>query len=89
MKAVSMSVRGLEKDCLERLKAQAKSEGVSLNTLVLGILRGNEDLPRLPAVHDDLDGLVGTWSDEDLERFDRAMVLFSSPMTVPPSSGAS
>ena len=89
MKAVSMSVRGLEKDCLERLKAQAKREGVSLNTLVLGILRGNEDLPRHPAVHDDLDGLVGTWSDEDLERFDRAMVLFSSSITDLPSSGAS
>ena len=88
MKPVSMSVRGLEKDCLERLKSRAKSEGVSLNTLVLGILRGKEDLSRHPTVYDDLDRLVGTWSDEDLERFDRAMALFSIPMTRTPSPGA-
>ena len=79
MKPVSMSVRGLEKEKLEELKVRAKKEGVSLNTLVLGILQGKEEGPRQPLIHDDLDRFVGTWSDEDMERFERAMSLFCSP----------
>jgi len=78
LKPVSMSVRGLDKELLDRLKVRAKSEGVSLNTLVLGILSGREEPSRSPVVFDDLDRLVGSWSDEDQERFVRAMAPFSS-----------
>lgn len=77
LKPVSMSVRGLDKELLDRLKVRAKSEGVSLNTLVLGILSGREESSRSPVVFDDLDRLVGSWSDEDQERFVRAMAQFS------------
>ena len=87
VKPVSMSVRGLEKEKLEELKVRAKKEGVSLNTLVLGILQGKEEGPRQPLIHDDLDRLVGTWSDEDMERFDRAMALFCGPTERPQLPG--
>lgn len=75
-----MSIRGLDEQTLARLKQQAEQEGSSLNGLVLRMLQGSTaDSPSSNALRkfDDLDGLGGTWSEEDAQNFERHTLAFA------------
>ena len=66
----NISLRGLDQELAGRLQQTAKSEGKSVNQLVLETLRrhfGLDRTKRFTRVYHDLDALFGTWSDEDYE----------------------
>lgn len=70
-----LRVRGFGDD-VERLRAVARAEGVSLNEAVLRLLRKGAGLPSNEAgnvIGDALDHLAGTWTDADLREFDEAV----------------
>jgi plasmid stability protein len=67
----TMTLRGIDDTLAKSLKELARNEGVSLNALVLRIIReatGSEKRKRT-ILHHDLDCLAGTWSAEDEEAF--------------------
>lgn len=76
----SMSIRGLDEQTLAQLKQQADQEGGSLNSLVLRLLQGAAPAgPSAGALRkfDDLDGLAGTWSEQDAQDFARHTAAFA------------
>ena len=71
----TMTLRGIDDTLAKSLKELANNEGVSLNTLVLRIIReatGTVKRKRT-VLHHDLDGLAGTWSAEDEAEFKSAI----------------
>lgn len=67
----TMTLRGIDDTLATSLKELARNEGISLNALVLRIIReaaGVEKRKR-SALHHDLDSLAGTWSAEDEAAF--------------------
>ena len=67
----NISLRGLDEELAGRLQQTAKSEGKSVNQLVLDILRwrfGLDKVKRFSNVYNDLDTLFGAWSNEEYER---------------------
>lgn len=70
----TMTLRGIDDTLAKSLKELARNEGVSLNALVLRIIReatGIEKRKRT-ILHHDLDSLAGTWSAEDEADFHAA-----------------
>lgn len=74
----AMTIRGLDHAAAARLKAEAMSRGVSVNSLLKQLVREglNLDRPRRGEPHTDLDALAGTWSDEEASAFEQATELF-------------
>lgn len=71
----NLSVRGVEPSTLAALKAIARKEGVSVNTLVLRLIDqalGKGSGKPVKRRHDDLDALVGAWSAEEAAEFEAA-----------------
>lgn len=70
----NVTLRNLDDVLYEALKQRAKSENVSLNTLLLRLIGESTGMkkPRRTALHHDLDALAGTWSEADAEAFARA-----------------
>ena len=67
----SMSVRGLEQAQLNDLKDEAQRQGISLNRLALQRLTGTQDVAQ--GIHNDLDALIGTWTEQDADAFASAI----------------
>ena len=66
----NISLRGLDEELAGRLQQTAKSEGKSVNQLVLETLRrrfGLDRDKRFTRVYHDLDALFGVWSDVEYE----------------------
>lgn len=67
----SITIRGIDDITAKRLKDLAKKEGLSINALVLKILRqalGVEKKKRA-IIYTDLDELAGTWTEEEYQAF--------------------
>lgn len=67
----SITIRGIDDITAKRLKDLAKKEGLSINALVLKILRqalGIEKKKRA-IIYTDLDELAGTWTEEEYQAF--------------------
>jgi len=77
-KSASMTVRGIDEKTSAVLKEKARRDGISINALTLRIIREGLGLDRkkTPLVHTDLDYLAGTWSDTDVNEFERAVSVF-------------
>lgn len=73
----NISVRGLDDARLERLKQEARGEGVSLNRKVLQVLQGSTAAPGSDG-HHDLDALIGAWNQDDSEAFSAAVSPFEA-----------
>ena len=71
----TMTLRGIDETLSQHLKELARQEGISLNALVLRLVRSaaGVDKKTRTALHHDLDGLAGTWSAEDEEAFRSAV----------------
>ncbi len=82
----NLSLRGLDDKTAKRLKAEARRRGMSVNALILQLIRqgmGLEKPERARGPYHDLDALAGTWDEEegaafleavsDFERVDEAM----------------
>ena len=67
----TMTLRGIDETLSHVLKNLAESQGVSLNSLVLRLVREatGVDKQRRTAKYHDLDSLAGTWNEEDENAF--------------------
>ena len=66
MKAVT--IRGVDADVAEKLKAYAKAQGKSINQVILDILKTGVGLKKdktYSREYDDLDDLFGRWSEDE------------------------
>lgn len=70
----SISVRGLSEQQLSALKREASSQGISMNRLALRRLTKGETSE--DGGSGELDGLAGTWTEQEAEAFAAAI----SPM---------
>lgn len=67
----TMTIRGLEPSLIDKLKANAKKQGKSLNQFVIDTLKqqmGLKKEKKFTAVYHDLDHLFGKWSDKEFEK---------------------
>lgn len=67
----TMTIRGLEPSLIDKLKANAKKQGKSLNQFVIDTLKqqmGLKKEKKFTAVYHDLDHLFGKWSDTEFEK---------------------
>jgi hypothetical protein len=64
----AFTIRGVEPEVAEKLKTMAEKKGKSINQLVLDFIKKNLGLEK-EATHcreyADLDGLFGSWSDDE------------------------
>jgi len=70
-----MTLRGLNEEEAQQLREEARRQEVSLNALLLRLVREGAGLakrPRLRRRHD-LDALAGTWTDEQAVAFTTAL----------------
>lgn len=70
-----LTIRDVDERLGEALKQEAESLGLSVNRLVLQLLRESVGLlpRRAPAIYTDLDHLAGTWSAEEAAQFERQL----------------
>lgn len=78
-KTSNIHLRGVDRLVLLRLKQEAKAQNVSLNQLILLVLRCKVGLSnqRPKTLHHDLDKLAGTWSKEEEQQFLQSIGDFS------------
>lgn len=75
----NLSLRGLDDETVRRLKLEARRAKKSVNSLVLDFVRrgvGVASGPGRRATYHDLDGLAGTWSRAETNRFLRTLSDF-------------
>ena len=76
-----LTVRGLDEDVVRELERIAAEEGVSLNQSVKKLLRnglahaGAEE--NNAVIGNSLDHIIGTWTAEEADEFDRAVADFN------------
>lgn len=71
MKAVT--IRGVDQDLAEKLKATAKQQGKSVNQLTIELIRSSLGLAKekkFSREYDDLDDLFGRWTEEEFKSID-------------------
>ena len=69
----TMTIRGIDDEVSKLLKDRAKSEDISVNGLILKMIKeslGIEKKKRTKTYRD-LDHLAGTWSEKDLNEFQK------------------
>ena len=81
-----LALRGIDPVLRSALEAEASRLGLSLNALVLRILRDSLGLTETAGLHHDLDPLAGVWSREEAEEFAEAVRQFEEidPQLWPP-----
>lgn len=75
----NLSLRGLDDKTAKRLKAEARRRGVSVNALILQLVRQGVGLEKPEMVrgpYHDLDTLAGTWDQEESAAFLEAVSDF-------------
>ena len=67
----TMTVRGIDNEVAKLLKDQANSDGISVNALLLKMVKESlgVEKKRRTKIYHDLDHLAGTWSEKDLKEF--------------------
>jgi acid phosphatase family membrane protein YuiD len=70
-----MTLRGLSEEEADRLREEAGRQGISLNALVLRLVREGAGLAKRPWLvrHHELDALAGTWTEEQATAFSAAL----------------
>lgn len=73
-----MTLRGIDNDMAKILKEKAAREGLSVNALMLKILREALSIgaKKRGGEYDDLDALAGTWDENDATEFERNTAVF-------------
>ncbi len=68
----TLSVRGIDEQTTQLIKQEAKRRGISMNTLILELIRDGIS-SRFEVIHlptfSDLDHLAGTWTPEEAAEF--------------------
>jgi len=70
----TLSIQGLDKDTERKIRAESKRTGLSLNRTVKKLLTQalSKSSRGRKASADDFSDLLGSWTKEDLEEFQRA-----------------
>jgi hypothetical protein len=66
----TVTIRGVEPEVAETLKASAKRQGKSINQMTLDILKsglGLKKKKKYTTEYDDLDDLFGRWSEDEYQ----------------------
>ncbi|MEZ4226791.1 MAG: hypothetical protein R3B13_37965 [Polyangiaceae bacterium] len=74
----ALTIRNVDKDLARALERETKRRGRSLNQTVLGLLRQALGLEPEQPRSNGLAKLAGTWSAEELERFERDTRVFEA-----------
>jgi hypothetical protein len=74
----ALALRGIDPALRSALEAEASRLGLSLNALVLRVLRDSLGLTETPALHHDLDALAGAWSQQEAREFTEAVRHFEA-----------
>lgn len=74
----TMTLRGIDEIITGALKEKACREETSVNAVVLSIIKTSLGLEKKKrsAIHNDLDHLAGTWSEQDAAEFARVVTEF-------------
>ncbi len=69
----TMTIRGIDDEVAKLLKDQANSEGISVNALLLKMVKESLGIEkkRRTKIYHDLDHLAGTWNEKDLKEFQK------------------
>jgi len=67
----NIHLRNVDDQLLKRLKQEAANEEISVNSLILNLLRSSLNLTdqRKVKIYDDLDKLAGTWDKKQTKAF--------------------
>jgi hypothetical protein len=71
----NLSLRGLDRSTLSRLKSNARRRGVSVNRLIVETLQQQYSVGT--KTFDDLDALAGTWTKAEADAFAAAVAPFA------------
>ncbi len=76
----TLTLRGIDEQIAGTLKARAKKENSSVNTVLLGIIREALGLEKKKrgVLHDDLNHLAGTWNEREAAEFEQAIAGFEA-----------
>ena len=74
----SIHVRKIDAALMAQLKQAAFAQKMSINTVIISLLRDGVGLTKKPKLrtYNDLDKLIGTWNDEDLKEFKKNIADF-------------
>jgi hypothetical protein len=74
----AITIRGVDNEVAKTLKERAKKEGVSINSMVLRIVKESLGLKkkRRTVIYNDLDHLAGTWGEKDYVEFQNKVADF-------------
>jgi len=72
----ALALRGIDPALRGALEIEAARLKISLNAVVLHLLRSSLGLTETPGLHHDLDALSGAWSPEEQQEFTRALEQF-------------
>ena len=74
----AITIRGIDNEVAKTLKERAKKEGVSVNSIVLRIVKESLGLKkkRRTVIYNDLDHLAGTWGEKDYAEFQNKVADF-------------
>lgn len=74
----NLSIRGLDEEAAHQLREEARKRGVSVNACVIDLLRRGLGIAPVTQrqVHNDLDALAGTWSEEEAAEFGKQLAAF-------------
>jgi hypothetical protein len=75
----TISVRGVDEETAAKLKDEARRKNLSINALVLDLIRrgiGLKPASHRRQIHHDLDHLAGTWSEEEAREFLESIRIF-------------
>ena len=69
--SLNIHIRGIDKQLMMHLKREAAKNDVSMNALILSLLKKSFGLSkeRYQPTYHDLDKLAGTWSEKEAEEF--------------------
>lgn len=70
----NLSLRGLDRSTLSRLKSNARRRGISVNRLIVEALR--QQYSAGTKSFDDLDALAGTWTKAEADAFAASVAPF-------------
>ena len=73
-----LTLRGVDERLAAALREEAHERGVSMNSLVLDLVRQGLGPGERRALHHDLDALAGTWGPTDVAAFSEATTDFET-----------
>jgi len=77
----NLSLRGLDDETAKQLKGEARRRGLSVNALVIQLIRRGVGLAKPESrkpIHHDLDALAGTWNKQETTRFLKTVADFGA-----------